>query len=136
MIVLTGGAFDLLHLAHIKWLERVALFGDLTVNIASDEQIRKKKGKDRPILSQEHRAETVKALKCVKDVYLMEGLYNIDKILDDVKPDILVLNEGVDNSKEKKACNKRGIQLIEIPRVITGLDTSKIINNIRSLKGV
>ena len=126
MIVLTGGAFDIIHYAHIHWLQRAAKYGYLIVIIASDEQIKSKKGKTRPIISQKNRAKVVKAIKGVEEVYLMKGLYDIEKILDDTSPDILILTGNT--RKEAKICKERGIKLIKFP-CSKSVSTSKIISS-------
>src|SRR3989338_11370592 len=57
-VVLTGGAFDILHMGHAYTLNEAKKYGDvLVVSIATDELIKNKKGK--LVHSQEYRAKMV-----------------------------------------------------------------------------
>lgn len=136
--VLVGGGFDLFHYAHLMTLRKAKEFGDyLIVNVNSDERLRMKKGPTRPIIPARERVEIVQAIGIVDEVVCLEGddTYPVFKLLDLVKPDVLVLNgeEFDDFSREREECEKRGIKLVLIPRIIapSGLDTSGIIKKIR-----
>src|SRR5215475_5297889 len=65
-VVLTNGCFDLLHPGHVRYLDQAKSLGDhLIVAINSDRSVRELKGPDRPILSENERAEVLAALGCV-----------------------------------------------------------------------
>ncbi len=71
MIVLANGAFDLLHVGHVRYLEAARREGDwLAVAVNSDGSVRRAKGPSRPILPESERAEIVAALACVDAVVL------------------------------------------------------------------
>lgn len=73
-LVVATGAFDLLHVGHLRFLEAARQLGDqLVVGVESDARVRRWKGPRRPILSQEDRCELVAALRCVDEVFLIEG---------------------------------------------------------------
>ena len=56
-IVFTNGCFDLLHIGHVRYLEKARALGDvLVVGVNSDSSVRKLKGPKRPILPEEERA--------------------------------------------------------------------------------
>jgi rfaE bifunctional protein nucleotidyltransferase chain/domain len=70
-IVTTNGSFDLLHIAHVRLLEKAKSFGDiLIVLINSDLSVKKNKGKARPIIPENERAEMTAALACVDYVVI------------------------------------------------------------------
>ena len=72
-IVFANGAFDLLHVGHVRYLEAARRQGDwLAVGINSDRSIRRSKGNGRPILPEGERAEIVAALACVDAVVLFD----------------------------------------------------------------
>ena len=72
-IVFANGAFDLLHVGHIRYLEAARREGDwLAVAVNSDRSVRSAKGKGRPILPEAERAEIVSALACVDAVVLFD----------------------------------------------------------------
>ena len=66
-----NGAFDLLHVGHIRYLEAARREADrLIVAINDDESVRGLKGPNRPVLSQDDRAELVAALRAVDYVVI------------------------------------------------------------------
>jgi rfaE bifunctional protein nucleotidyltransferase chain/domain len=72
-IVFANGAFDLLHVGHVRYLEAARREGDwLVVGVNSDRSVRAGKGEDRPILGEEERAEIVSALRCVDAVVVFD----------------------------------------------------------------
>lgn len=72
--VLTFGTFDVLHVGHLRVLERAAALGErLVVGVSSDELNMQKKGRS-PVFSQAERLQLVAALSCVDAVFLEESL--------------------------------------------------------------
>jgi rfaE bifunctional protein nucleotidyltransferase chain/domain len=72
-IVLTNGAFDLLHVGHVRSLEHARSLGDLlVVAINSDRSVAESKGPGRPVLPALERAEIVAALQCVDLVTIFD----------------------------------------------------------------
>ncbi len=72
-IVLANGAFDLLHVGHVRYLEAARRFGDrLLVAVNSDGSVKASKGPNRPVISQAERAELVQALRCVDAVVVFD----------------------------------------------------------------
>lgn len=65
-VVFANGCFDVLHAGHVRYLQGAKELGDLlVVGVNSDEQVAKQKGKGRPILNQNDRAELVASLQAV-----------------------------------------------------------------------
>jgi D-glycero-beta-D-manno-heptose 1-phosphate adenylyltransferase len=72
-VVFTNGCFDLLHVGHIRSLQKARSRGDcLVVGINSDTSVRQIKGPGRPIVPQKERAEVLAALACVDWVTIFE----------------------------------------------------------------
>jgi rfaE bifunctional protein nucleotidyltransferase chain/domain len=72
-IVFANGAFDLLHVGHVRYLEAARREGGfLVVGVNSDGSVRAGKGNGRPILPEGERAEIVAALGCVDAVVVFE----------------------------------------------------------------
>jgi D-glycero-beta-D-manno-heptose 1-phosphate adenylyltransferase len=66
-----NGAFDLLHVGHIRYLEAARREADrLIVAINDDQSVRGLKGPNRPVLPQADRAELVAALRAVDYVVI------------------------------------------------------------------
>jgi D-glycero-beta-D-manno-heptose 1-phosphate adenylyltransferase len=73
-LVVVTGVFDLLHVGHLRFLLAArALGARLVVGVESDERVRRWKGPDRPIQTQEDRCELLSALRVVDDVFIIEG---------------------------------------------------------------
>jgi rfaE bifunctional protein nucleotidyltransferase chain/domain len=65
-IVLANGCFDLFHVGHVRYLAGAKAFADcLIVGVNSDEQVRKLKGANRPLMPERERAELISALRFV-----------------------------------------------------------------------
>jgi D-glycero-beta-D-manno-heptose 1-phosphate adenylyltransferase len=87
-IVFANGAFDLLHVGHVRYLEAARREGGwLVVGVNSDQSVRRAKGADRPILPEGERAEIVAALACVDAVVLFEE-DSPAEILRELTPDV------------------------------------------------
>lgn len=72
-IVFTNGCYDLLHVGHVRLLQRARTLGDiLVVGLNSDASVRRLKGSSRPIVSEEERAEVLAALECVSWVTIFD----------------------------------------------------------------
>jgi rfaE bifunctional protein nucleotidyltransferase chain/domain len=83
-----NGAFDLLHVGHIRYLEAAKREADrLIVAINDDESIRGLKGSSRPVLPQADRAELVAALRAVDYVVTFSDP-TVTALLEVLKPDV------------------------------------------------
>jgi D-glycero-beta-D-manno-heptose 1-phosphate adenylyltransferase len=72
-IVFANGAFDLLHVGHVRYLEAAKREGDwLLVGVNTDRSVRSAKGEGRPLVPESERAEIVAALGCVDGVVLFD----------------------------------------------------------------
>ena len=117
-IVTKNGAFDLLHVGHIRMLEASKALGDiLIVGVNSDSSIKQYKSDIRPIISENDRAEMVAALACVDFVTIYNEL-DPRNFLEIVKPDI---HTGPGNFKveamlETPTVEKNGGKVVIIPR--------------------
>jgi D-beta-D-heptose 7-phosphate kinase/D-beta-D-heptose 1-phosphate adenosyltransferase len=102
-IVLTSGSFDLIHLGHVKYLQKAKEFGGvLVVGVDSDAKIRRRKGDDRPMVPQDERLELLAHQRPVDMIYLKgedEPRWGLIKA---VRPDILVLTEDHSYSEDEQ----------------------------------
>ena len=89
-IVFTNGVFDILHRGHVEYLAKAKSLGDvLIVGLNSDASVQRLKGRTRPIQSQRDRAAILSALRSV-DYVVMFGEDRPDRLIEQVKPDVLV----------------------------------------------
>ncbi len=87
-IALANGAFDLLHVGHIRYLEGAKREADrLVVAVNSDQSVRELKGPSRPILPEADRAELVAALRAVDYVVIFDEP-SVTPLLELLKPDV------------------------------------------------
>jgi D-glycero-beta-D-manno-heptose 1-phosphate adenylyltransferase len=97
-IVLANGCFDLLHVGHVRYLEAAKALGDLlVVGINSDAQVEKLKGKGRPLMPQDQRAEMVASLEAV-DFVTVFNEPTVEQLLLALKPDVHA--KGTDYTEE------------------------------------
>ena len=87
-IAFANGCFDLLHVGHVRYLEASAQEGDvLIVALNDDGAVRALKGDGRPILTADHRAALVAAMRCVDYVVIFQEL-TVGPLLEALKPDV------------------------------------------------
>jgi D-glycero-beta-D-manno-heptose 1-phosphate adenylyltransferase len=87
-IVLANGCFDLLHVGHIRYLHGAkSLGGKLIVGMNSDSSVRRLKGKGRPLMPAEERAEIVAALAAVDAVVIFDEP-DVRSLIREFRPDI------------------------------------------------
>ena len=131
IIVTTNGVFDILHLGHIKYLQEAKKLGDiLIVAINSDSSVKQIKGPERPINSEQSRAEVLAALSFVDYIIIFNETDPV-KILSDIKPDIHVKGGDykIDEIIEKDIVEKSNGKIVLIPE-IKGYSTTDLINKI------
>ncbi len=93
-IVLASGTFDLLHLGHVKYLEEAKKAGgrnaELIVIVARDSTVEKRRG-TRPIILENQRRALVDSLKVVDEAVLGYEEFDIEKVIEKIKPDVIAL---------------------------------------------
>ena len=91
--VITFGTFDVLHVGHLRILQRARELGDyLVVGVSSDALNISKKSRA-PVFSQEERCELVRNLQCVNEVFIEESLELKRQYVIDHGADILVMGD-------------------------------------------
>jgi rfaE bifunctional protein nucleotidyltransferase chain/domain len=109
-LVIVGGCFDLLHLGHIVFLQKAKEQGEvLLVLLESDQTIQRLKGKNRPIHTQEVRAQILAELKSVDYVLNLPPIdsdQEYDRLLVALHPSVIATTQGdeYDYHKKRKRC--------------------------------
>ena len=130
-VVFTNGCFDLIHVGHTRYLEEAKKLGDiLIVAVNSDQSVRTIKGKKRPIIPEEERAEVLSALQCVDFVVIFHEPDPLN-IISLLKPDVLVKGGdwGEDAIIGREVVESIGGKVVRIPE-IKGASSSSIIDKI------
>jgi len=128
-IVFTNGCFDLLHIGHIRYLEKARALGDaLVVGVNSDSSVRKLKGPKRPVLPVKERTEILSGLGCVDYITIFDERDPL-KLITSLHPDVLV--KGGDWTKDQivgsEVVERSGGKVVTIP-FVKGTSTSNLIN--------
>lgn len=145
-IVLTSGSFDMAHIGHMRYLREARLRGDvLVVGIDSDAKVRSRKGKFRPIIPEQERAEMIIHSRYA-DIVTIKGndteKWGLIKL---VKPDVLVISErtGYDEATQKElscycgkienlhsqaeASTSAGVRRLQMETLIPGLEKIRAV---------
>jgi len=130
-VVFTNGCFDLLHVGHIRYLEKARTLGDvLIVGLNTDRSVQTIKGPHRPILPEEERAEVLSGLWCVDYVTLFDEPTPLE-LITSLQPDVLV--KGGDWAKEttvgREVVEESGGEVVILP-FVEGSSSSNIIETI------
>lgn len=125
--VITFGTFDILHIGHIRILQRARALGDrLVVGVSTDALNRSKKGRA-PVYPEEERLEIIKSLKYVDDVFLEHSLEQKAQYIKEHKADILVMGEDWSGRFD----DMKALCRVEyLPRTI-GISTTELIAEIQ-----
>ena len=132
-IVTTNGCFDILHVGHVRYLEKAKSFGDvLIVALNSDKSVKSIKGEDRPINNENDRAEVLSALRSVDYVVLFDEDSPIDLLLQ-IKPDVHTKGADytIETLPEAKGIMEAGGR-IEFISFVEGKSTTSIIEKMRN----
>lgn len=87
-VTLANGAFDLLHVGHVRYLRAAKeLGGRLVVAVNSDASVRALKGEGRPLMPAEERAEILAALSDVDAVVIFDEP-DVREIIREIRPEV------------------------------------------------
>lgn len=136
VVVFTNGCFDILHVGHLRYLQEAKRQGDiLIVGVNSDLSVKRLKGKDRPVNSEEDRAEMLCGLAAVDYTVLFEEDTPME-LLEELKPSIHV--KGGDYTKEElpetRIVEKHGGE-VRILDFVEGKSTTNIVRKIQKNEG-
>ncbi|MBD3824687.1 MAG: D-glycero-beta-D-manno-heptose-7-phosphate kinase [Epsilonproteobacteria bacterium] len=126
-VVFTNGCFDILHVGHVKYLQKAKSFGDiLIVGLNSDESVSRLKGPTRPINKAEDRAYILAALEAVDFVvpFSEDTPFELIKL---VAPDTLVKGGDYEGKAVVGTEFARELRLVDF---VDGKSTTKIIEKI------
>jgi len=136
-IVFTNGVFDLLHVGHIRYLEAARALGDaLLVGVNTDASVRRLKGPDRPINSEDERAEVIAALRCVDGVCLFAE-DRPDALIRAVRPAVHAKGgdyEDPDALPETPLVRALGGEVVILP-LVPGRSTTRLVRRLEKNNG-
>jgi D-beta-D-heptose 7-phosphate kinase/D-beta-D-heptose 1-phosphate adenosyltransferase len=132
-IAFTNGCFDLVHAGHVRYLADARSQADLlVVALNSDASVRTLKGPQRPLQSQDARAQVLAGLQDVDYVVVFDEPTPLS-LIDDVRPDVLV--KGADYRPEEVV----GADLVEsyggrvyLAPLVEGFSTTSLVERLRA----
>ena len=128
-IVFTNGCFDILHIGHVKYLEKAKNFGDILIlGLNSDNSTHRLKGKNRPINTQDDRAYILASLEVVDYVVIFNEDTPLD-LIKLIKPDVLVKGGDYEG---KEVVGQDIAKELKLVQFIDAKSTSKTIKKIRN----
>ena len=131
-VVFTNGCYDILHVGHIRFLERCRQLGHVVVvGLNSDASVRSQdKSGNRPIVPQEQRAEVLAGLHSVDYVTIFDEP-TPKEIVEKLTPDVLV--KGEDWAKRgvvgREHVEAHGGRVVLVP-LVEGVSTTSIAERI------
>ena len=116
--VVVTGCFDWLHTGHVRFFEEASAYGELTVIVGHDDNIRLLKGEGHPLFSQAERQYVAGSIRHVTRALVSTGSGWLD-----AEPEIVALgadryivNADGDKAEKRKYCEEHGIEYIVLER--------------------
>ena len=116
--VFVSGCYDMLHSGHFVFFEEASQYGDLYVGIGSDKTVLELKGR-LTVNPESERLYMIRSLKFVKDAFINtgSGIIDFENEIQQLKPDILFVNEDGHSSLKEELCKKYGIEYLVSKRI-------------------
>ena len=131
--VVTNGCFDILHVGHVRYLQKTKSFADkLIIMLNSDSSVKAIKGENRPINNENDRAELLSALCCVDYVVLFEES-SPAKLLEDIKPNVYTkgADYSLDTLPERDVVLRNNIR-VEFIDFVEGKSTTNVLKKMNA----
>jgi rfaE bifunctional protein nucleotidyltransferase chain/domain len=133
LVVFTNGCFDLLHPGHVRCLAEARALGDvLVVAVNSDRSVRGNKGPERPLVSEQDRAEVLSALACVDYITIFDEP-TPRELISRVLPSVLVKGAdwALDQVAGREEVEAAGGRVVSLP-IAPGYSTTGLVQRIRN----
>jgi len=130
MLVFTNGCFDILHAGHVDYLAFSRNQGDaLVVGLNSDASVKRNKGDDRPINSEQDRAYVIAALESVDFVVIFDD-DEPKQIISEIIPDVLVKGEDWAHYVSGREIVEANGGKVVLAKMVEGRSTTSTIDKI------
>ena len=128
-IVFTNGCFDILHLGHVKYLQKARALGDkLIIGLNSNESVSRLKGSSRPVNEQYDRAYLLASLEVV-DYVVMFSEDTPYELIKQIEPNTLVKGADYEGKEIVGSDIAKEVRLIEF---VEGKSTTSIIERMQN----
>ena len=130
-IIFTNGCFDILHLGHVKYLQKAKSLGDkLIVGVNSNDSVSRLKGPERPVNDEYDRAYLLASLEVVDYVVIFEEDTPYE-LIKKIKPDVLVKGKDYEGKEVVGSDIAGEVKLIDF---VEGRSTTSIIKKVKNEK--
>ncbi len=134
-VVFTNGCFDILHRGHIRYLNFARQQGDvLILGMNSDASVKRNKGEDRPINSEQDRAEVLAALECIDYVVLFDD-DEPRELIEALLPDVLVKGEDWAHYVSGREAVEAAGGNVVLAKMVEGRSTTGTIEKVLKVYG-
>ncbi len=126
--VITFGTFDVLHVGHVRILQRARALGDYLIVGVSTDALNFSKKQKRPVYSQFDRLEIVKSIAGVDEVFFEHSLELKGEYIKQFSADVLVMGNDWEGrfDEYKSLC-----EVVYLPRT-EGISTTELLAEIRA----
>jgi len=124
--VWVNGAFDVLHIGHIKLLEYAKSFGSVRVGLDTDSRIKMLKGENRPVNTLRDRVDFLHAIKHVNSVAVFDTEERLIDLIKLYEPDYMVIGSDY---KDKRIIGREYVKEIVFFDRIADKSTTNILQH-------
>jgi cytidyltransferase-like protein len=116
--VFVTGCFDMLHSGHVAFLKEASSYGDLYVGIGSDANVNSLKGRF-PVNNERERRYMLESVRYVHKCLVNKGWGIMDFLqeVEDITPDVFVVNEDGHTPEKEEMCRLKGIEYQVLKRI-------------------
>ena len=126
--IITFGTFDVLHVGHIRILQRARALGDYLIVGVSSDALNFSKKQRYPVYPESERIEIVQSIAGVNEVFREDSLELKGEYIKKYQADVLVMGDDwVGRFDEFKAL----CEVIYLPRT-EGISTTQLISDIKA----
>ncbi len=126
--IITFGTFDVLHVGHIRILQRARALGDYLIVGVSSDALNFSKKQRYPVYPESERIEIVQSIAGVNEVFREDSLELKGEYIKKYQADVLVMGDDwVGRFDEFKTL----CEVIYLPRT-EGISTTKLISDIKA----
>lgn len=110
--VIVTGCYDWFHSGHVRFFEEVAQIGRLYVAVGHDDNIKLLKGEGHPMHPQDERRYMAGSIRHVQQALITtgHGWLDAEPEIEQISPDVYVVNEDGDQPAKRKYCQAHGIE--------------------------
>jgi len=126
MRVWVNGTFDVMHIGHIKLLEKASSLGTVRVGLDTDKRIKEKKGEHRPYNNLQDRMDFMKSIRYVDSVVSFSSNEELENAIREWDADIMVIG---DDYKYHEIIGAHLVGRVYFFDKLEGKSTSNILQN-------